>query len=703
MKHIISPSEVDFWLDTNKYSNFIDQTSDKLVFNIDLVRLASIRTAISNFVRILTRKNIPVYFNDCNMNANCDGKMITISAKINTKQDFDCVVGQSLHEAAHTLKTNFDIIKIAWSNIPHKIFKLSDSKNIRRATIERFIFDIFNVVEDRFIDNYVFNEAPGYRGYYVSLYERFWNSPKVDEYLLSDYFRVPSLKSYLYRIANFTNQNTDLNALPNLYAVAQEINISNIDRLKHTKDRIKTAFKIVEIVLESIEKEIEDEKSSGGGNNEQSKLANPNDYFDFGDSVDVSKKIINEISDIFNGKNENSTKLDESDDIVNKISTSSIPKEILTEIDNIMECQHYFLSGNLPKEDVTENQKVLLDLIEKHGIVLVQIDCTIPGHASTFKINCIVVQKMTKDLILCGRDVFPLSDIMKIGDRVPEPSLDTLTAVKSGILLGTKLGRKLQIRSELNPINTIRKKCGKINKRQLHEAAYDADDLFYNINIQPYGNVNLHITVDASGSMAGSKWLQTITAVVAICKAASMIDNIHVTVSFRTTQTSGNIELPYVILAYDSKVDKFSKVKNLFPFLSPNGCTPEGLAFSAIMTLFEKISPDENERYFVNLSDGEPYYILNSPDNKININYINDVGTSHTRCQVNKIKQLGIEILSYFITDNYSDIIKSSVGDKSLVENFRKMYGKNAKFISVNEINGLAKTLNDLFLNKKCS
>jgi len=64
---------------------------------------------------------------------------------------------------------------------------------------------------------------------------------------------------------------------------------------------------------------------------------------------------------------------------------------------------------------------------------------------------------------------------------------------------------------------------------------------------------------------------------------------------------------------------------------------------------------------------------------------------------------LGIEILSYFITDNYSDIIKSSVGDKSLVENFRKMYGKNAKFISVNEINGLAKTLNDLFLNKKCS
>jgi hypothetical protein len=104
-------------------------------------------------------------------------------------------------------------------------------------------------------------------------------------------------------------------------------------------------------------------------------------------------------------------------------------------------------------------------------------------------------------------------------------------------------------------------------------------DLFKNTYIDRNPDANIHITVDASGSMVGQKWFRTMTAVVAICKAASMIDNIHVTVSFRTTQTSGGVDLPYVVLAYDSKVDKFNKIRSLFPYLVPNGCTPEGLAF----------------------------------------------------------------------------------------------------------------------------
>ena len=66
----ISPAEVDFWLDSEKYGNFLEDglNSNKstLAFSIDMVRLSSIRRAISNFVRILTRKSIPVYFNDAN-------------------------------------------------------------------------------------------------------------------------------------------------------------------------------------------------------------------------------------------------------------------------------------------------------------------------------------------------------------------------------------------------------------------------------------------------------------------------------------------------------------------------------------------------------------------------------------------------------------------------------------------------------------
>ncbi len=45
----VSPSEVDFWLDVEKYSNFIEEGLDAtkpMVFSIDMVWLASIRSAV---------------------------------------------------------------------------------------------------------------------------------------------------------------------------------------------------------------------------------------------------------------------------------------------------------------------------------------------------------------------------------------------------------------------------------------------------------------------------------------------------------------------------------------------------------------------------------------------------------------------------------------------------------------------------------
>lgn len=772
MSSIVSPAEVDFWLDSDKYANYFEEQLDKsnqsLIFNIDMVRLSSVRKAIANFVRILTRRNIPVYFNDMDANVNFGGKVIYISAKITTKHDFDVVVGQALHEAAHTLKTDFEEVKLAWTNIPHNIFQLSDSKNIRRASLEKFIHTIWNVIEDRYIDNYVFDAAPGYRGYYVALYDKFWHCPEIDEYLLSDLFRYPSLDSYRFRITNFTNENTDLLALPRLDDIADVIDISNIGRLHNTRDRIKTALKVVEIVLNCLDKQDPStgvpEKGQGKSKNKNG-LANPEDFFDFGDSeksekkdkpeekqkekssggggggkkeekkedlgdepfenneeedVDVGKKMVDEISDVMSGRDEEPENLNENKDIVNKIAGEDVSPMVEKQIKGIMEQQRKFLLGEFPKESVTPQQKELLNLIEKHGIILVKVDAPVvlSGDDKNLKVDCIVVQKMTKELITSGIDIFPLCGAMKLGDGFPEPPKEVSEAVKKGILIGTKLGRKLQIRNEINPIKTVRKKCGKINKRQLHEAAFDAEDLFYVVKIDEHNKATLHITVDASGSMSGKKWHQTMTAVVAICKAASMIDNVHVTVSFRSTQVSGMLCLPYVVLAYDSSCDKFSKVRTLFPYLSPNGYTPEGLAFGAIMNLFEKITPDEQDRYFLNLSDGEPFYGLRVPETGLTIQYTDQVGVNHTKAQVDKIRRLGVEILSYFIENSYFKKNKKSseemtpeekeenkkmqeaLDNSPLRKNFRKMYGKNAQFINVESIVDLARTINGLFLTR---
>lgn len=742
MSKLISPAEADFWLDTDKYANYFEEQLDPskgMIFSIDMVRLSSIRKAIANFVRILTRKNIPVYFNDMEENFNVEGKMITISAKITSKQDFDVAVGQSLHEAAHSLKTDFDAVKVAWTNIPHHILQLSDSKGIRRASLEKFIHTTWNVIEDRYIDNYVFNAAPGYRGYYVALYDRFWNCPEVDEYLLSDHFRYPSLDSYLFRITNFTNENTCLLSLPRLDEIADVIDIADIGRLKTTQDRVRVAFEVVEIVLNCLD--VNPPKS--GAPQKGKTVARPEQFFDFGDGedggtgesgegksekkekeqdepeVDVGKNMVEEISDVISGRDSSPEILKENKDMVNKISEGDVDDAAAKEIKKIVETQRQFLMGELPKEIVTPEQKKLLDLIEKHGIVLVKVKAPVllSGDDKNLKVDCIVVQEMTKDLILAGQDVFPLCGIMKLGGEVPEPPKEVAEAVKRGISLGSKLGRKLQIRNEINPIKSIRKRSGKINKRQLHEAAFDADDLFYKVTIDEHHKATLHITVDASSSMAqGDKWTQTMVAVVAICKAASMIDNVHITVSFRSTQATGMTCLPYVIMAYDSKVDKFSKVKNLFPYLSPCGFTPEGLAFGAIMNLFDGITPDEQDRYFLNLSDGEPCYSLRIPATGLHISYQDEVGVTHTKSQVDKIRRHGVEILSYFIeagrrsgkTKN-KETAQEKVEAKKLMEqldksplrqNFRKMYGKNAQFIDVENIVDLARTINRLFLTK---
>jgi hypothetical protein len=70
---------------------------------------------------------------------------------------------------------------------------------------------------------------------------------------------------------------------------------------------------------------------------------------------------------------------------------------------------------------------------------------------------------------------------------------------------------------------------------------------------------------------------------------------------------------------------------------------------------------------------------------------MNEVGVSHTKTQVQKIRRKGVEILSYFICSSENDQLKN---------NFYKMYGSSSKFIDVENIVDLAKTMNNLFLTK---
>jgi hypothetical protein len=75
------------------------------------------------------------------------------------------------------------------------------------------------------------------------------------------------------------------------------------------------------------------------------------------------------------------------------------------------------------------------------------------------------------------------------------------------------------------------------------------------------------------------------------------------------------------------------------------------------------------------------------------INYSSEPAALHTKKQVTKIAHEGYSVLSYFIKSDGLNNPKS-------VELFKKMYGKNASFINPNNILQVAKTMNQMFLEK---
>ena len=210
--------------------------------------------------------------------------------------------------------------------------------------------------------------------------------------------------------------------------------------------------------------------------------------------------------------------------------------------------------------------------------------------------------------------------------------------------------------------------------------------------MKEFSDAFLHISVDASGSMSGDKWNKTMTSVVAICKATSMIQNVDVVVSIRSTFSGDSYrrrrstDKPLILIAYDSRVDKFNKVKNLFPHIQVSGTTPEGLCFEAIM---DDIVPttEDKDSYFLNFSDGMPMF------NNDDVNYNWDTAINHTQKMVTTIREKGIKVLSYYVSDSDYDREDSR-------RDFKRMYGNDAEFIDVTSVLSVSKTMNKKFLEK---
>lgn len=733
-KHSGKYGNSSFWMDG------LVTRSEDADSKFDILKMVRYQRAISNFVKILGKKDIPVVFSTGGRSYT-DGKTkVVLSANIDEKS-FDVHAGLALHESSHILHTDFDTVTDwfpgrASAGILHMLpkYKLSTYAPNIYASIytdgspkrplpwqftPSFMYGICNFIEDRRIDNLVFKSSPGYKTYYHSLYETYFWNKDITKGLKSDEFRTEDVDSYEFRILGLINPATDPNALKGLRAIINKLDLQNIDRLTHVKDSCQLAYEVCDIIAKYLLMEQERQHRSAA-NSQQNQPGNgagngtPGGTSDEDTNGDDMRGGVNTPSDI---------------------NVAGIPSDSTT------------TGGNSKDADVPKLNSAELDrLVKKIG----SMKDVINGEAKKTKASKDVA-RMTG--VIAGNADYEIASVEYDGDdskalvpagtsikyqipvlefnlnpgsfsRVDDPILDAITisskledwmqwyyasrpvgedpayqvqykVVTAGLQLGTQLGRKLQLRDQVRDTKHTRLKTGKIDGRLLHQCGYDVMNIFQKIDLDKFTPNVIHISIDASSSMAGLKWYKTQTAVLAIAKAASMIQNIAVEISYRYNFSIGGKNSAILVNAYNSKKHKIDHMAKVALLLTPRACTVDSLCIRYQLNK-KRITPGSSEvkSYFINFSDGDPGCVIDTSTGICR--YGGRPAHKHIeRCR-RDMEAMNINILSYFIGTSTSPMYTSKT-----VQQFKEDWGNsNASFINVTEIVPLAKSLNQMFLSK---
>ena len=719
------------------YGGFKKQDLDLYKKTNNLYKLASVRRAISNFVQIVTQKNIPVTF-ATKSDSKTDGKKVILSADVDDK--FDVSVGLALHEGSHIILSDFKLLSNMndmlhnFERLQRQIIKDTESEiengtpiswtidkvdaQIRNYTCQYPIYEnlfnemylstgkigskgsmndeIFNIissltnwVEDRRIDMHIFKTAPGYRDYYTQMYDNYFNDKIVTKGIESDEYTDETFEAYMFRIINLMNEKTELSKLKGLRAIYRMVNLKDISRLTSTKDSFQLAIDILAEILKTVpydNAQMMKGKGKGKGENGDGdgelEIADINedgdDNDESGDMGGTNGNVSGQVTAKMSSGDGNG------DDADTKVKLSDNAKK---QLDKKIQKQKDFINGNIKKKNVQKSELEKLKDIQESDTELVRVGNAMDRYGTQMKgVDCIVVKRLTENLL--KSDDFPFSH----NDwNTSEPKIWAEDEVRRGTTLGTLLGKKLQVRSESRETIFSRLKRGKIDGRMVASLGYDNENVFFTNEVDQFKKANLHISIDYSGSMSGDKLRKCIVSTVAIVKACEMARNINVQVSVRSTDRGGQC-LPYVAIIHDSRRDSFRQFARYMSILQANNTTPEGLCFEAILKQLVP-STNESQSYFLNFSDGQPSYSISRGSDEIQ--YSGEPAAIHTKQQVKKIRESGIDVLSYFITDYGSNFEHSS--DWRV---FKTMYGNDAKYVNVENMFEVAKTMNELFLSK---
>ncbi len=718
-----------FWMgEDDWYSRSIDRfaglgagVGDRSYTNdiVKAIKLNNYQRAIANFVNILTKKSIPVTF--AGDTSFTDGNSVVISADIKDA-NFDVSVGLALHEASHIVLTDFQYLKHMLANTVHKM-------DCGQVGLDGWK-SLLNWIEDRRIDNFVFKNSPGYRAYYHKMYDYYWNDKSITKGLQSADYRNPlRFNNYMFRIINSLNAASDLDALPGLREILNLIDVKNIARLQSTAESGALALQVVQLINKHME-EAQEEAAQKDSNSAPVKVDSSNglkgkktENKDKDQSTGTSGN--NDITDGVSDDQEDTqetqeeSQQDEASDSKEELESLSDAEK--TQVEKALKKQKDFLNGDTDKKQATKGLARKLRLAKNSGVDMQMVgtgDCeqaclvydltkdnriaritemvhqldklsalrtqyNLEGKQAEVRALIEEIRALDKDLYKIANEELPQGYFCKSSPK------HTQLEIINGLNMGGLLGKKLELRNETRQLEYNRLRNGHIDNKRLAQAGFGIETIFKRDLVTAYKKANLHISLDGSGSMRGTRWDNTVKMCMAICKAATYVQNLDVQVSIRVT---GDNTVPVAMMVYDGRKNPLKQLIDTLSIFQPGGFTPEGLCFEA-MKLKGLFIPGtkEQDSFLLNLSDGEPSGCKG---------YDGSVAYEHTQSVVRELEtKLGMGIIGFFI-HSYGDRAPGwALANTPAGNVFRRMYGaKNSFDVPAEDALSIARTMNKKFL-----
>ena len=141
------------------------------------------------------------------------------------------------------------------------------------------------------------------------MYDKYFNDKIIDKGLLSDEYRDGTLDSYMFRIINLHNKNTQLDSLKGLRAIYKLVGLNTISRLTDSKESFMVALAMFNIILKNTNEPTtddtqepqnengdgsssSDEQGSDDGNGGSSEGMSDDDFNDLLESIGESLSLI---------------------------------------------------------------------------------------------------------------------------------------------------------------------------------------------------------------------------------------------------------------------------------------------------------------------------------------------------------------------------------------------------------------------------